>query len=363
MRASLAIALVLTLAVRTAARAQADLPRWNVDPQPVLEVGMADALDAEMFIRATDAVLLDSGGVAVLDVDGGRVRTFAASGRPVTVFGREGEGPGEWIAPFAIEMIRDTVVVWDYRRAVLSLWSPDGVFLEERRIAHHPTFHEGTLLPDGSLLIPYYGENGTRPPAEGRYRPYADLLHYTRGETHDLGPFPFDEMIVDAPVQPSYPARSIAAGGGWPLRLYVGDDTNEPHVRRYDARGVLIDTLFLLDTRRRPNDGDLERLAAERFVVPGREAAARRALAASGDPERTPAYEDLVVDDAGRLWVLSRDGGGRWQAIVYEDGRPVASLQLPPHRNIVEIRERRIVLIATGALDEDIVRVYAYGGG
>jgi hypothetical protein len=323
---------------------------------------VADGLDAEMFVRATDAVLLDSGGVAVLDVDGGHVRVFDASGRPVTAFGREGEGPGEWIAPFAIETIGDTVVVWDYRRAVISRWSPDGVFLEERRISHHRTFHEGWLLPDGSLLIPYYGEDGARP-AEGRHRPYADLLHYTRGETHDLGAFPFDEMVVDSPVQPPYPARSIAAGGGRPLRLYVGDDTNEPRLRRYDARGALIDTLLLLDTRRRPNDGDLDRLAAERFVVPGREAEARRALAAMGIPERTPAFEDLVVDDAGRLWVLSHGAEGTPQAIVYIDGRPAAHVSLPPHRAILEIRGSRILLLAAGALDEDIVRLYAYSGG
>lgn len=341
---------------------QAGLAEWSVDPAPVLEVGVVDGLDTEMFIWALDAALLPDGGVVVLDAGASELRFFDETGDLVAVAGGAGEGPGEFIAPYGIEVVGDAVVAWDYRRRVLSSWSPAGEFLAERRIEHHTTFHEGALLPDGSVVIPYYGDQSVRAPPSGQYRPRAVLFRYVGGERQDLGSYPFEEMLVGQRVRlPSpYRSRSAVAAGGSPIQIYVGDDTNVPRVRWYDGTGALRDTLRLVDTRDEITRRGWSRMVDTLSLPPGQEKAARRGLAAWGRPDYTPAFEHLMADPEGRLWVISRALAGNAFAVVYEGGVAVARVDLPPVARWLEVGAERLVAVVIDELDVEMVHVFRY---
>ena len=334
---------------------------WRVEATPILAVGKMDGDDAELFVRVGDAARLPDGGLVVLDADAQELRFFGPGGALTRVSGRAGAGPGEFRGLFAVELVGgDSVVAWDFARGVLSYWSPSGEFLTERPAGTHRTIHNGALLPDGSLVVPRHG--GEDPPAWGRYRPSGVLIRYGRGEPRDLGPFPYEEMFSgtrDGAPMP-FAARSAMAAGGSPMRILVGDDSNVPRVRVYDDTGALVGEMALHDTRIGVTPGrweqELDRVR-ERF---GESPELERKIAAWGRPDSTPAYDDLEMDSAGRLWVLRREGQ-RLLATVHADGERAAEIELPELAEIYEIGDDYIVGLHRDSLDVESVRVYSHG--
>lgn len=350
------------LAVSSDLRAQVDLPEWVVDPDPILEIGVAEGADEEMFVSVLDAVLLPDGGVAVLDAGAIELRIFDADGSLVALAGREGEGPGEFRHPFGVEVIGDSIVVWDWRRRALLFWSTGGEFLDERRAAHHVTFHEGALLPDGSILVPDYGDGAVERPSSGRHRAPARLVRYVGDDRQDLGPYPYDEVIVDdgAVVGSPFASRSASTAGGEPLRIYVADDTNIPRVRRYDDEGVPLDTIELVDTREEVSNRRWETIVDSLIRYQPDPQGVRRALEELR-PDRGPAFEALRTDSEGRLWAISHSVSGAPHAVVYADGAPVAGVELGRIERIFEIGRDRLLALTLGPYDVQLVRVYRYG--
>lgn len=341
--------------------ADAPDPAWRVDASPLLAVGKMDGEGAELFVRVGDATRLPDGGLVVLDAGASELRFFGPAGALTRVAGRAGEGPGEFRGLFAVELVDgESVVAWDFARGVLSHWSATGEFVTERAAGTHRTIHEGALLPDGSLAVPRYG--GESPPAWGRYRPSAVLIRYGRGEPRNLGPFHYDEMFSgtrDGAPMP-FAARSAMAAGGSPLRIIVGDDSNVPRVRLYDEAGELLREMALHDTRVSVTAGtweqELDRVR-ERF---GESPELERKIAAWGRPDSTPAFDDLEMDTAGRLWVLRREDE-RLLAMVQAEGQALAELELPDLAEIYEIGDDYIVGLHRDSLDVESVRVYSHG--
>jgi hypothetical protein len=354
-----------TFACADAASEQAaaeDVALWRIAPTPLLAVGRMDGAEGELFTYVEDAARLPDGGLVVLDAEARELRFFGPSGEYRGTAGRAGSGPGEFRAPFRVQVIPgDTVVAWDFARAVLSYWSPEGELLSERPGGHHPTIHEGDLLPDGTLAVPRYGSH--QEPASGRYRPSATLIRYGRGEPRELGAAPYDEMYAGGRSGAPAPflSRTALAAGGRPLRIVVGDDTNRPSVRVYDETGESLGEMDLRDTRRPVTpalwEAQLDDLRARFGETPELE----RDIALWEKPDSTPAFDALVIDAKGRLWVLRHEEGAL-RAVVHEDGKPVAELDLPELAKIFEIGPDYIVGLHKGALDVASIRVYGYEG-
>ncbi len=355
------ISLLLSLAAEAPALGQADLRVGSVGEFPVLEVGAADGPDSEMFVWAHDAALLPGGGIVVLDAGAVELRFFDATGELIAVGGRDGGGPGEFRAPFGVEVAADTVLAWDYVRRVISRWSTDGEFLGERSVRHHPTAHQGALLSDGSVIVPLYTES--EQPQSGWYRPQATLLRYIGDEEPlDLGRFPWDELSVEDPTSSTIPFRSTskAAAGGSPLHVYVGDDTNDAVVRWYDGAGEFVGTLELLDESEEISPQVWESILKALPVEGLPEEALVRIRSRWPRPERTSVFEDLLADPAGRLWAVSRSPKGDLRASVYEQGLPTHTITLPEAHRVLEVGHDRLVVLALGPLDVEIVRVFSF---
>src|SRR5690606_31850317 len=90
-----------------------------------------------------DAILLDGGGVALLDGRLGQVIEFDSSGRVQRVLGRRGEGPGEFSAPVTLSHQRNgSFGVYDQRTLRVTSFSPGSpdptVLSLERRVFEFP---------------------------------------------------------------------------------------------------------------------------------------------------------------------------------------------------------------------------------
>ncbi|MEX2610168.1 MAG: hypothetical protein WEA24_09500 [Gemmatimonadota bacterium] len=338
-----------------------ELPVWTVAETPELSLGGVDAPPAERFGSAQDALVLPDGGIAVLDSREFEIRFFDPDGSVRTVQGRRGEGPGEFRAPWALELVPgDSVVAWDYVRDVLSFWSTAGDFLGERPSNAHRVRHEGDLLPDGSIVVPRYGPSAP-PPSSGRYRPHAVLVRYADSTQQEFGDFPFDEILAGSSSFQNMPfnARPAVAAGGSPLRIVVAENTNSPLVRIYDDADHVEREFELFDSRRPVTDEMWAEIRGSMVQRSRRPEAVERDLTAWGRPEFTPAFESLHVDAAGRIWAVGTEDSTQF-AIVHDAEGAIARVELPALERIFEIGEDYILGMKRGDLDVHVVQRYRF---
>ena len=356
----LATCMLVSFAGPLVGATQGQVSEWILDPEPVTAVGVLDGPEAEMFAQVYDATLFSDGAIAVLDTRAVQVRVFSAAGEVISVFGRRGDGPGEFRGPFGVEASGDTILLWDFAKAVMMRWSRDGELLNQVRAEHPRTIHEGALLSDGSLIIPFYGPYEA--PAQGKYRSPANLIRYQGSDSQDLGSFPYQEMLAGSRSGEVVPfvARSVAAAGGDPIRIAVVDDTNIPSVRIYDQSGTLVETLQTVDLRRRVDDEVWEAaLAPSRARFGRRNPAFEQKLLDWGRPELTPAMSDIAVDDRGRVWLVHESADGM-TAYVHDGGAVVGRLVLPSLQRIFEIKGNQLVGLRRGEYGVESVAVYRF---
>lgn len=106
-------------------------------PFPATPVRLASLQPPDSALTAVPwGVVTDpgTGRIFVADMTSERVVIFEADGTFVRTIGRAGGGPGEFRSPTALAMDGSgALAVWDARRGVISRWSVDGDFLDERR--------------------------------------------------------------------------------------------------------------------------------------------------------------------------------------------------------------------------------------
>jgi hypothetical protein len=188
----------------------------------------------------------------------------------------------------------------------------------------------GGCFNDGSLLV---ADNVAPDPRAPEYRNARALRVTPAGsELEVLGSFPFGSPTPWVPAPP----RWVPHGN----RVYVGDGRN-PEVRVYSADGRL--ERIVRWTEVAPLTDDLlVRLVTATVPLndPRREERLANAIARARAGRTTwtlPAYADLRVDDAGRLWIqdyyLGRNLVGRipspW-TVFAPSGQPLGRVELPP---------------------------------
>ena len=109
----------------------------------------------EVFGAIRRAVLMESGGVVVLDVQASRVMGFDADGEYDFSFGREGSGPGEFASPTELLRIADdTLVVVDRARRSIQYFVRGGMeaFAETGRFVL-PFWPNGACVMEGKVFL------------------------------------------------------------------------------------------------------------------------------------------------------------------------------------------------------------------
>lgn len=317
--------------IRVTNRTPTDSGRWSL----ILDHSVQPDDESPGALRAPDdLLLLDDGSLLVADSKPTEVVRFDAAGRYLGRVGRDGAGPGEYRSAW-LAARGDTLVVQDptLGRAVMFSLATSGVMGQRMTTPRYYT----KLLIDGrgrAVTPMLAARDSSAGPRQGFVRFSLDgatidttfLPEHPRGDARWIvreGKNIKFEMLV--PLQP----RDIHAVD--PMGGFVTGWSGEFMLRSTrDGR----DTVRLIS---RPDVGGAVSPAEKVAIVDGKiievagqapEPVLRASLLADAIPDRRPAFEQLHVDRAGRIWArrtstdTSRvhfdlfDQDGRWLDVL-----------------------------------------------
>ncbi|MCG8469914.1 MAG: 6-bladed beta-propeller, partial [Gemmatimonadetes bacterium] len=139
---------------RTAGLEGEDVP-ISPTPEPVYTVGALDGEPWETFGNVSHVAFDRDGALYALDRDAGHVVVFDPAGTYVRTISQAGEGPGELGNPIGLVLLADgRVVVFDFAKQGLQVFSSDGEFLESVAFDPQDGMPGARLwaLPDASVV-------------------------------------------------------------------------------------------------------------------------------------------------------------------------------------------------------------------
>ena len=339
-----------------------------------LRIGSVDGADtAKLFGSIWDVTLDAFGRAYVLDRQAKEVRVFDRSGEHLRTLGHEGEGPGEFANPIALDWgpegnlwvvdqrnarytVFDTAgnYVGSHRRKIGGWGYPwGGGFDDSRRLYEPSYFADPVSGEDRKVYIRHAVADGVAASDTFDLPQENDVRSY-RMERPDGG-----STIVGIPFTPRLMWRFDRRGGLWfslgeNYRLYhrsLAGDTTRIVEREYQAVPV--------------TSGELDDVR-ERY---SRYGAQHMNRIISRIPEVKPAFESFVVDDQGYLWVsrtrrVDSNGSSSATLDVFDPegrylGAVVADIGFFPLPKIIG---NRIVGVVRDSLDVSYVVVHRLEG-
>ncbi|HSM17702.1 MAG TPA: hypothetical protein VK845_12005 [Gemmatimonadales bacterium] len=351
---------------------------WRLSSEPLLSLGEVSNDPAYEFTEVVDARLGPDGGIVAADLMQAEVRFFSQDGKVRRIFGRAGEGPGEFQRIQSVGVIGDSTWVFD-RGLQRVTWIPtsegDAAVVNLRppwRALLRGRLADGTWLVTPLFDLPAPGEQIDG----GIHRGRLPLLRYeSDGQLRDtISMIPGTEMVYvsqDGELRPwglpPFGRRPAVAVGG--TGIYVGDQ-NRFEIREYDLSGQLIRIIRLPDADLTISDEEYT------TVLEGRVAGApaqfrsvvRSILYDLPRATRRPAYADFVVDHGGNIWVASLPApdrphrgrnlwGSNWR-VFSPDGAWLGTVTLPQHFQPTDIGDDTILGIFVDSLGVNQVRLY-----
>lgn len=131
--------------------------------EEVLSIGSMFG-EHDAFGNVTGVALDSRGRIVVADDLGHHFKVFDPSGTHLATVGRKGEGPGEFSSPWTISTgPGDSVVVWDFQRSLISVFSPEYDWVRDVRVS--PAWLVNSMVPrsDGTLVVAAYGHGDRLP--------------------------------------------------------------------------------------------------------------------------------------------------------------------------------------------------------
>lgn len=361
---------------------------WTVGETPRTRIGAATGAEAELLANVRHGTVLSDGRIVIANGQPIEARVFGPDGRHLTTFGRMGEGPGE----FGVNGISglhalggDTLAVENGGRGV-HFFSPDGALLlsipgpAQAGVGSSET---ASWLGGGSYLVTQPGSSPSAgPPASGVYAPPTRYVVWSE-ETGPRTLGTFDGVVQFRPAGgppgtpnialPSPFGRRVVHAAGTE-RFYAGDmagyvisaftyDGQLTRIVRRAYEPIPVSEAERVAARERARAGPL-------FRIPALPAAMieqlERQLEAMPLPETFPAFDELLEDRSGHLWVrrVHPEAGADAQPVAQHwevfgpDGVLQATVEVPPVARVLEIGEDYILAVSRGAYDVESVELY-----
>jgi hypothetical protein len=339
----------LFVALTAATAAAQELP-WSIAPKPLLVLGDANDPQATLFgAGLVGATRLPNGNILVADRGDYSLRVFDPSGKLVKSLARKGVGPGE--ATFLAKLWRcgSEIVIYDiegYRTTVF------GTDLSLKR-----SFRFGVV--PGQRSTPYmsacnangtFVHNGWEKTADmkgGVFRSTVPIwLSGVDSSARHVGEMLGSErwgLVIDGKFRGTRPLPLgkqpvIAIGTD---RFYIGTaDTYT--ITMHDLTGRPIGTFGKPNVQLATTDADIELAVDMEAAGQSDEARARlrKSYEAMQLPKTVPAYQSMLVDAEGAVWVRdyprAKSAWATW-TVFSRDGKPLAAVQLPMHLTVFEI--------------------------
>lgn len=356
---------------------------WLLGQTPTLSIGTLEGDTLYQFFGITGGVTLSDGRIAISDYGTRQIRLYGPEGTFLTSFGREGEGPGEFRTVQVMGTVgADTLVVLDGRLRRTSRFHPEMGFLgqtvlpEEAGVAMHSNgmFGDGAIVFGGSINW----DRGEETPTAGYERltnPFCSVSLDGRGIT-DFGEFPGTEVVwttgyVDG--EESLAAAFVLFGKS-PRTMARGDrmalgTRDRYEINIFDPSGNLTRILRVRTSPVVVTDAHLEALLEERLArIPDPDLAPQIRTGFWDTPhaETLPAFEALLLDSEGCLWVEDTHIPGealRTWTVFDEEGAPLTRLSLPVDNRVLDIGIDFVLARFEDELGVEYVRSYPLARG
>ena len=355
-----------------------DVDAWQLSDQPLADIGGLEGdPDYELF-RVSNSVRLPDGRIVIGNNGTNEIRFYDESGVHLLDAGGEGEGPGEFSFVSWVRRYRgDSIGVYDMRQMRISVFDSAGLFVRSFPIRGkdgsgrgraHGVFENGkVLLAAVSLSEPDDGNDVTRQ-EESLYAVSLD------GERHDslcvaLG----NERFIYHPGSSSDGPTLVFVGTpmfgrttGYGIRgnqfLVASNDNYEVRVHGQD--GSLLSIVRRQHIFLEVTDSDIAVLREEQLggdAPPGMRQTMIGVLDATPIRETMPAYERIVLDQIGNLWVEEfrrpNDTVRKW-TVFNTEGAMLGTLSVPDRFVIHDVGGDFVLGKWTDELDIEHVQMY-----
>ena len=349
---------------------------WRVGDAPTFEVGGPDGVAVGEVVGL---VRTEAGAIAAADGRAQVIRVFAPDGRLVRSVGRRGSGPGEFQALAWLGADGDSLLAFDLLTRRVTLFGAGGRVRTTQLQSQGPVltaplgrFDDGTLLVvSGGAVFPFAGRQWQarrdsaqllRFGADGVVRDTVARIAW--GETFGVAIGRGDNRFL-APMPRPFGARtSVALAGD---TIVVGEASGY-EVRILDATGKLLRRIRRAHTPVpvTPEAVVAYKRTAQRPVSSqGLQARIDSALMSALDsapfPATMPAYERVLVDGDGNVWVLEYsvrlDQPGRW-SVFSREGEWLGNVLTPIGLRVEAIGPDWILGVWRDAEGAERVRMY-----
>ena len=365
----------VTIVTNDPAAPDSRLP-WQFGEQPSLSIGSVDSGDADDLYRVQDATLLADGRIAVANAGSGEIKVFNADGSHEGTWGRQGEGPGEFSrGPSVVaRWPGDSIAASDPGGHRVSLFDMNGS--HGREIALDPTLlgvigllPDGKMFAQGSLLV---NRRSTGSPDLIRSDLEWAVLDVDGTRDVSLGEFPaFEDWAVTMPDgsigEQTHPFGRTTVGTLWGNLLATGvQDSYE--IKAFEPDGSLVRIVRRDGDPRKTTQAELDEYFARQVVGRPAEVRTRMLNMVRDMPlvDSYPAFEEIVGDLAGYLWVreyrMFGEGDPVW-TVFDPEGRIQGLVETPPGLDIFEIGEDYLLGLVEDELGVEYVQVWALDRG
>ncbi len=338
---------------------------------PDLKIGESDGAPEYVLgdVRGIDAA--SDGTIYILDHQTAELRAYDDNGTFLKTVASRGDGPGELSQANGILLVSDSVVwIQDYgKRKIIKMdlngveWPSGGI-----PVTSYGYIWNGTVDHSGRIWKPY------SQPTLGQRSPRTDGLNTSVLQDYLIGHEPKKgtrdsvyigqtnvRMFVTTlegggyrdtriPYDPMSIIRIDPEGGFWRT------DNREYRITRHNVHG---DTVLVIDVgvdRIPVKEEDRQKyISAVVNRFPERRSSAESIAALM--PENKPVIGDLVVDDAGRLWVrrVTQTDAPAHYDVFEHDGLFKGTVLLKPNPVSylsIRVRDGRIYSLAADSLEE-----------
>lgn len=298
-----------------------DSSRWRIDPEPMVDLAATGSGPEHLFYGADGVVRFSDGSLAVADGGSHEIRFFSPEGRFRAKMGREGEGPGEFTGiRGVVRTPADTLIVLDYAARV-TVVGPDGTVARVFRLPHyvvevHPLGADEIVVVAGvPTMSGYEGAGGLVRQPQVLWRYGADgARRDSIGEIAGWeGYVAVEDGRVVASIVPLFAKSSHVVVHG---NTIVRGDADRMQIEETSSSGALLRIFRIADY---PLDLDVATAAAERRARLGPNPRPR--MAQLPNPDRRPAYSQVLVDAEAAIWLRpflgrsERGGPETWQVL------------------------------------------------
>ena len=351
---------------------------WRVDSVPSVSIGKLEGEDPYLLHEVRDAMTLFDGRIVVANRGSHELRVFDAHGVHVATWGGEGEGPGEFNSLVAVaDWQGDSLIAWYSQGDRLSVFGLDGNF-GRTMIPGDLRNSVEEASPGGAVLVSSFSGGGSAL-QDGLSR--GERRHgVVDAEGHPAGSpgaYPGMEMHTaasgDGYLMMTIPFARSTRTAVWAGRFVVAP-TDHYEVRAHDPAGPLALVVRREHSPVTPTSAHMEAYIDRRVArtPPGKQAERRRELredlAEVPVAETFPAFDRVVADALGHLWVREYDLPGEERAnplwtVFDPDGRVLGFVETPPGLRIHEIGENHILGRATDSLGVEYVQMWRLARG